>query len=95
MALNKNFEFLAKEQLAIDGETIELRDSVVSEYCYIKVESVRGDKTHVTVRVSLKSDKFIVFREYGFAPKMDAQNFIAQAYEHLKTLPEFAGATDC
>ena len=22
-------------------------------------------------------------------------NFIAQAYVHLKTLPEFAGATDC
>jgi hypothetical protein len=32
---------------------------------------------------------------YSFAPDLNGKNFIAQAYEHLKTLPEFAGATDC
>jgi hypothetical protein len=26
---------------------------------------------------------------------LDGKNPIAQAYEHLKTLPEFSGATDC
>jgi hypothetical protein len=26
---------------------------------------------------------------------MDSGNFIAQTYAYLKTLPEFAGATDC
>jgi hypothetical protein len=29
------------------------------------------------------------------AYNLDGKNPIAQAYEHLKTLPEFAGATDC
>jgi hypothetical protein len=32
---------------------------------------------------------------YKFAPNLDGANFIKQAYEHLKTLPEFSGATDC
>lgn len=30
---------------------------------------------------------------YCFVPNMDGGNFIAQAYAHLKTLPEFAGAS--
>lgn len=95
MALNKKFEFLAKEQLAIEGETIELRDSVVSELTNIRVESLRGDKLKVTARVSLKTDKFIVFKDYDFVPSMSDSNFIKQAYLHLKTLPEFEGAVDC
>jgi hypothetical protein len=30
-----------------------------------------------------------------FFPSLEGNNFIAQAYEHLKTLPEFEGAEDC
>jgi hypothetical protein len=30
-----------------------------------------------------------------FIPSLDESNFIRQAYQHLKTLPEFAGAVDC
>jgi hypothetical protein len=37
----------------------------------------------------------IASEQYSFVPEMKNSNFIAQAYEHLKTLPEFAGATDC
>jgi len=36
-------------------------------------------------------DEKVVSAAYNF----DGKNPIAQAYEHLKTLPEFAGATDC
>jgi hypothetical protein len=32
---------------------------------------------------------------YNFVPSLEGANFIAQAYEYLKTLPEFKGATDC
>lgn len=31
----------------------------------------------------------------GCAYRLDGANPLAQAYAHLKTLPEFAGATDC
>lgn len=32
---------------------------------------------------------------HEFKPTVEGDNFIAQAYEHLKTLPEFADAVDC
>ncbi len=34
-------------------------------------------------------------QDHYFAPELDRENFIKQAYEHLKTLPEFEGAEDC
>ena len=33
--------------------------------------------------------------QYDCSYDMQSPNPIAQAYAHLKTLPEFAGATDC
>jgi hypothetical protein len=32
---------------------------------------------------------------YQFTPNMNSDNFIKQAYLHLKSLPEFADAVDC
>jgi hypothetical protein len=34
-------------------------------------------------------------QQYAFTPTMTASNFIAQGYDYLKTLPEFADAVDC
>jgi hypothetical protein len=65
---------------------------------YIKVETVYGDKNNIRVLVTFKNQKteeHLMHREYSFTPNLDAGNFIAQAYEHLKTLPEFSGAIDC
>ena len=62
---------------------------------YIKVERVTGSKDSVTADVSFRADGFVGAKSYQFAPNMDGSNFIAQAYEHLKTLPEFVGAVDC
>ena len=65
---------------------------------YIKVESVTGDKANVNAVVTFKDEttnEYLMRKEYNFVPNMDSGNFIAQAYVHLKTLPEFAGAIDC
>jgi hypothetical protein len=62
---------------------------------YIKVESVRSDKTQMSASVKIQSDSNSFYKEYLVPVNLDGKNFIAQAYEHLKTLPEFAGATDC
>lgn len=65
---------------------------------YIKVESVAGDKANVKTSVTFKDEatgEYLMRKDYNFAPSMDGGNFIAQAYTHLKTLPEFAGAVDC
>lgn len=62
---------------------------------YIKVERVSGSKDMVTADVIMTSGDMRQMVHCKFAPNLDGANFIKQAYEHLKTLPEFAGATDC
>lgn len=73
-------------------------DDVVFNDAYIKVENLVGNKTHIRIDVSIqkKVDEQIVDRRnYVFVPDLNGPNFIAQAYAHLKTIPEFTGATDC
>ena len=65
---------------------------------YIRVEQVDASKVKATAVVSFNSDnvdKTFATKLYEFQPDLAGRNFIAQAYEHLKTLPEFAGAVDC
>jgi hypothetical protein len=67
---------------------------------YIRVESINGNKNRINVTVAIgkkNEDNFLIAQTINcsFVPNLDGQNFIAQAYEHLKTLPEFSGSTDC
>ncbi len=88
MALKKDTTFTAQ-----GGFQVSVKDA------YIKVANVIGDKNSVSVSVQWfkdekVSDPFNV-TNFQFNPSMTGQNFIAQAYEHAKTLPEFADAQDC
>jgi hypothetical protein len=87
MALRKNFQVT---KAGFSGV-------LVSNDAYIKVESVSGTKLNVCAEISIFSqDNELIEKIYrSFTPNLDGGNFIAQAYFHLKTLPEFAGATDC
>jgi hypothetical protein len=65
---------------------------------YHRVERVVGGKssqTAVVATYTAKGEKQIMLREFAGLP-VDTQggNNIAQAYEALKQLPEFAGAVD-
>jgi hypothetical protein len=67
---------------------------------YWKVESVTSTKTDSSCVVSISkiledNQTAIETKQYKFATDMQGDNPIRQAYKHLKTLPEFAGATDC
>lgn len=59
---------------------------------YIKVERVEGDKTKAKAFVSQNGQLLI---ETVFNVDLSGENFIKQAYDHLKTLSEFSGAIDC
>ena len=88
MALKKDTAFTAQ-----GGFQVSVKDT------YIKVANVIGDKNSVSVSVQwLKdqtvSDPFKV-TNFQFTPSMTGQNFIAQAYEQAKTLPDFADSQDC
>lgn len=64
---------------------------------YCKVSSVIADKETATAIVSFLSGQngsTYKKKEYNFTPDLDGSNFIKQAYNHLKTLPEFSDATD-
>ena len=65
---------------------------------YLKIEHLSGNKTEMSFSLGIyrgKDNKKIDNQQFIFVPNLDGENFIKQAYNHLKTLPEFAGATDC
>ena len=73
------------------GETSSFSNS------YVKVVRISGDKTSLSAEVHwYKSKDEIKIKEcsYTFDVSLSGANFIQQSYQHLKTLPEFEGATD-
>jgi heptaprenylglyceryl phosphate synthase len=72
----------------------------VSAMSYCRVEKVNAIKNQASCSVTYFSeDKSQVIEcvDLHFVPSVadGSKNHIAQAYDHLKTLPEFAGAEDC
>jgi hypothetical protein len=95
MALNKNIEITATSFLRYKGLQLQNGEATISGMAYIKVSSVAGNKETTSCEVSFTLPNDITWSEsYTFTPNMDGDNFIKQAYQHLKTLPEFADATD-
>jgi len=65
---------------------------------YCRVNFIQGNKASVVAEIGFhasENDQAFYSKAISFVPDMDGDNFIKQAYEHLKTLPEFANATDC
>lgn len=64
---------------------------------YCKVWRIEGDKTEISfgLGVYVSRDGERIYSEtHTFDYNLDGENPIKQAYEYVKTLPEFAGATD-
>jgi hypothetical protein len=65
---------------------------------YIKVDHVSGGKQKLAAVFGIyrqEGGAQLATKQYEFVPSMDGSNFIKQAYEHAKTLPDFSGAQDC
>jgi hypothetical protein len=87
MALSKDVNFFVNGGIEVKVEK-----------AYLQVSKISGSKDKIEFFVeSKKSKDTTTFKTevHDFQPSLDGKNFIAQAYEHLKTLPEYAGATDC
>ena len=97
MALRKTIQTEGKSLVQTNWGVIDNGTQFVSFIAYIKVDSVYGDKTQLTANVSFKGDTQSFIKQYQIPASVEngSANFIAQAYNHLKTLPEFAGAVDC
>lgn len=65
---------------------------------HISVIHVSGTSEHavcnVRTRRNSKEGGIVSDDVYEFTPDMDGPNFIKQAYQYIKTLPEFASAED-
>lgn len=95
MALNSKFNFFGKLKLHTQNGVVDIENKTLSLDCYIKVQNVKADKENAVADVIFKSGESLFTNFYKFPLDLIGGNPIKQAYEHLKTLPEFAGATDC
>jgi hypothetical protein len=96
MALSKTITLSGNSFLVVDLLNINLGQSEKTlEDCYIKVASVESDKAMGLAQVAFCAGETSFARSYPFTVDLEGPNFIKQAYEHLKTLPEFEGAEDC
>jgi hypothetical protein len=86
---------LSKSITLLDNFNIEVS---ITE-AYIKIENIYGTKSNLTFALAYKKHKDDIepfnTEAFEFIPMLEGVNFIAQGYEHLKTLPEFADAIDC
>lgn len=77
----------------IYGKEIQL------EGAYITIGKLSGNKNGMQISVDVFTDttksEIIDNYQYSFIPLLNGDNFIAQAYEYLKTLPEYADIIDC
>jgi hypothetical protein len=78
---------------------ITTRQGIEIKNAYFRVVSVRiNSKSGMEYVVAFSKDArspAVDSTAHDCVYQLDGDNPIAQAYEHLKTLPEFAGATDC
>jgi len=97
MALTKTYRVAGTETTTTTEFGVVSTKAVVVnlQNAYIKVETVNGSKELVTATVVTKIGETAKTKFYYYKPNLDGSNFIKQSYEHLKTLPEFADASDC
>lgn len=82
--------------LELDVKDIRFR-TIEAAYAKIDPASITERLGLASFCVSFSNAEGVVFNAESFTFPADNSggNLIPLAYEHLKTLPEFAGATDC
>jgi len=81
--------------LKIDIE-LENGVKVADSYCRVERVSLAKDKIDFFVAYYVSVDKPCFFqKQHGALYALNGSNPIKQAYDYLKTLPDFAGSTDC
>jgi hypothetical protein len=95
MALSKKIIIKGEAKASYDGITFDVPVEKELGECYIKVVNIAGNKEALVFDVIFYKDKeALINKVFNFVPNLDS-NFIKQAYEYLKTLPEYADAIDC
>lgn len=79
--------------------TDNFQEQITFTDAYVRVEQVAASRIGSTADVIIYRDKNgqqLIRQNYQFDAELEpGENHLKQAYEYLKTLPEFANATDC
>ena len=90
--LKKNNYVISRGQLTKENFSGQL----IGRNAYWKIIKLSGSKHAMTIETyAFVNSERIKDHVCSFTPSLEGKNFIAQAYEYLKTLPEFADAVDC
>ena len=97
MALRKIIEIQGDAFISTPDGSVKIGTQKMAFTAYCKIVSLNGDKQRGQVVIECKADNYTATKQASvpFSVADDAPNFIKQAYLHLKTLPEWADATDC
>ena len=99
MALTQTIQVTGNGFIASNGVNYPVVNiSTTYDGCYINVATVTASKVEgqaVVVFTKEAGGPVLFERNFLFPIQLAGDNFIKQAYEYLKTLPEFANATDC
>lgn len=97
MALRKTLNLEGKVIVQTSFGEIDNGEQNLSISAYIKVVAVNGNKEKINAVVSFVGSTHSFNKNYELNASVadGSLNYIAQVYEYLKTLPEFAGAVDC
>ena len=97
MALRQIVEVEGKVFIQSPTVTVENGTERVSFSAYVRVDSLTGTKNEINADVVFTGESARFSRQYTIPVSVDdkSENFIKQAYNYLKTLPEFKDAVDC
>lgn len=100
MALAINKQIIDKGAVVDRGIFFEVLQTPAQRQVelYVRVDKVHADKDTAVALVSfcnIESKQNIFGASYNFQVALSGDNFIKQAYDHIKNLPEFVGAKDC
>lgn len=98
MALRKILQIEGKAYVESPTKgRVSIGDQKASVNAYCKIIKIEGNKESGMATMQIVADQYRVEETFlvPFSVTDGAPNFIKQAYEHIKTLPEWADATDC
>lgn len=97
MALRKIIEIEGESFISSPNGNVSLGQKKLAASAYCKIIYVAGDKEMLQINVESVAEEFKKSEVFFFKPSVDdiAPNFVKQAYQYLKSLPEWKDATDC
>jgi hypothetical protein len=94
-----SFSFKPMALTATITLTDNFKEQITFNNAYVRVECIQATRHWANAEVLIfkaTNGDLLERKNYEFMAELEqGQNHIKQAYEHLKTLPEFSDAVDC